>query len=207
MTRPVALITLGFLLACAGAAPTPWQGNAAFTAELQGSGPTAAVDGPRLVDRLVEAGVGAELTVDAPDRLTLAVTGARDDGLLREVVPRGVLQIGPAGEGLSNEHLAEATVQTDTFDGRPVVAITLTEAGAQRFCALTRARVDQVVEIVVDGVVLSAPVVREAICGGSLQISLGSSADPDALLSEATGLAGALRSGALESTWTLTTVR
>lgn len=80
-----------------------------------------------------------------------------------------------------------------TFDqnGRPVVSFALNAVGAKRFCDVTRENVNRPFAIVLDNRVLSAPNIREPICGGSAQIS------GDFTLQEVTDLSLLLRAGAL----------
>lgn len=74
---------------------------------------------------------------------------------------------------------------------KPEVAITLSDEGAQKFAALTTANVGRQISILLDGEVLTAPRVNEAITGGKAVITGSSS------LEEAKQLAILLRSGAL----------
>ncbi len=76
-------------------------------------------------------------------------------------------------------------------DGAPVISFRLNSTGARRFCDVTRKNVNKPFAIVLDDMVLSAPVIREAICGGQGQISGGFS------VQEANDLALLLRAGAL----------
>ncbi len=55
--------------------------------------------------------------------------------------------------------------------GAAGVSITLTDTGAKRFAEITTEHVGQRLAIILDGQVRSAPVVRQAILGGSLTIS------------------------------------
>lgn len=66
----------------------------------------------------------------------------------------------------------------DDAYGLPVVEVVLSDADAARFEALTRAAIGKQVAIAVGDRVLSRPIVREAIPGGRLQISLGHDGDP-----------------------------
>jgi len=75
--------------------------------------------------------------------------------------------------------------------GTPVVDFELNAEGAQRFGTLTQANVGKRLAIVLDGVVQSAPNIREPINGGRGQISGSFSAD------DAKYLATMLRAGAL----------
>ncbi|MCB1721312.1 MAG: protein translocase subunit SecD [Rhodospirillales bacterium] len=80
-----------------------------------------------------------------------------------------------------------------SFDqgGQPVISFRLNNTGARRFCDVTRKNVNKPFAIVLDNEVLSAPVIREPICGGQGQISGGFS------VQEANDLALLLRAGAL----------
>ncbi|HOO81169.1 MAG TPA: protein translocase subunit SecD [Alphaproteobacteria bacterium] len=80
-----------------------------------------------------------------------------------------------------------------SFDqgGQPVISFRLNNTGARRFCDVTRKNVNKPFAIVLDNEVLSAPVIREPICGGRGQISGGFS------VQEANDLALLLRAGAL----------
>lgn len=79
-----------------------------------------------------------------------------------------------------------------TFDqSGPVVSFKFNAVGAKRFCDVTKQNIGNPFAIVLDGEVISYPVIRDAICGGSGQISGGFS------VKEATELALLLRAGAL----------
>ena len=75
--------------------------------------------------------------------------------------------------------------------GKNVVAIEFTDEGAKKFADLTAANVGHKISITLDGDVLTAPVVNEAITGGKAVITGNNS------LEEAKNLAILLRSGAL----------
>ncbi len=68
--------------------------------------------------------------------------------------------------------VARAEVEVTEYDSI-VVLVDLTPAGAALFGKITGGHVDERLAIVVDGVVLSAPVIREPIRGGRLQIDGG----------------------------------
>lgn len=73
----------------------------------------------------------------------------------------------------------------------PVVTFRFNSLGARRFCDVTRANVGKPFAIVLDEEVISAPVIRDAICGGSGEISGGFT------VKEAADLSLLLRAGAL----------
>lgn len=76
-------------------------------------------------------------------------------------------------------------------NGQSAVSFRFNAIGAKRFCDLSRANVNRLFAIVLDNEVISAPVIREAICGGQGQISGNFS------VKEANDLALLLRAGAL----------
>ena len=76
-------------------------------------------------------------------------------------------------------------------NGQPVISFRMNNTGARRFCDVTRNNVNKPFAIVLDNQILSAPVIREAICGGSGQISGGFTVE------EANNLSLLLRAGAL----------
>ena len=93
---------------------------------------------------------------------------------------------------LSNEHVSSA-VRRDEPWGVAVLA-EFTDEGKTRFADATTKLVGQRLAIVFDGVVMSAPVIREPITGGQAMISLGDELDPKRVAHE---LVSVLRSGAL----------
>jgi preprotein translocase subunit SecD len=96
---------------------------------------------------------------------------------------------------ITGEMLTNASTQF--ADGMPVVSFRLDARGGDRFCRLSRDNVGKPFAIVLDGEVISAPVLREPICGGAGQISGGFS------VAEANDLALLLRAGALPAPLTI----
>jgi preprotein translocase subunit SecD len=92
---------------------------------------------------------------------------------------------------VSGEDLVDAQPSFDGQTSEPVVSFRFNTSGARRFGKYTQENVGRPFAIVLDDVVISAPVIREAILGGSGQIS-GNFA-----VEEANSLAIQLRSGAL----------
>ena len=79
-----------------------------------------------------------------------------------------------------------------SFDqGMPIVSFRFNKTGARKFCETTRENVGKPFAIVLDGEVISAPVIRDAICGGSGIIS------GNFTVKEAQDLSLLLRAGAL----------
>jgi SecD/SecF fusion protein len=92
---------------------------------------------------------------------------------------------------LQGDRLVDASSGFDPHTGRPMVSFRLDTIGAERFADITRTHVGQPFAILLDGKVLSAPVIREPIVGGAGQIT------GDFTISEASSLAAMLRAGAL----------
>ncbi|MEH7879710.1 protein translocase subunit SecD [Rhizobium laguerreae] len=98
---------------------------------------------------------------------------------------------------ISGDRLSDARVSFDSNTREPIVSFRFDSAGATRFAEITRQNVGNPFAIVLDNKVLSAPVIREPITGGSGQISGSFSAD------SATTLAAMLRAGALPAKLTV----
>ncbi len=98
---------------------------------------------------------------------------------------------------LSGDRLTDARVSFDQQNNQPVVSFRFDQTGATRFAEITRENVGSPFAIVLDGKVLSAPVIREPITGGSGQISGAFSVE------QANTLAALLRAGALPAKLTV----
>jgi protein-export membrane protein SecD len=72
---------------------------------------------------------------------------------------------------VSGDRLTNAGVAYDSRDGRPVVSFRFDSRGAMEFGDVTKANVKNRFAIVLDNKVISAPVIQEAILGGSGQIA------------------------------------
>ncbi|UJW77455.1 protein translocase subunit SecD [Rhizobium sp. SL42] len=92
---------------------------------------------------------------------------------------------------LSGDRLTDARVAFDPNNNQPVVSFRFDQTGATRFADITRQNVGNPFAIVLDGKVLSAPVIREPITGGAGQISGSFTVEG------ANTLAALLRAGAL----------
>tara|TARA_B100001564_G_scaffold75639_1_gene60436 strand:+ start:349 stop:1896 length:1548 start_codon:yes stop_codon:yes gene_type:complete len=92
---------------------------------------------------------------------------------------------------MSGENLVDAQPRVDNQSNSPMVSFTLDRYGAQKFGKVTTNNVGKKLAIVLDNKIISAPVIREAITGGSGTISGNFS------FQEVTDLALLLRSGAL----------
>ena len=98
---------------------------------------------------------------------------------------------------LSGERLRDARPDFDPQTNEPVVSFRLNSIGASEFASITQANVGEPFAIVLDGKVLSAPVIREPITGGSGQIS------GHFTVTQASDLAALLRAGALPAPFTV----
>lgn len=98
---------------------------------------------------------------------------------------------------VSGENLVDARPSFDSQSGIPVVSFRFDVAGARKFGNVTKANVGRRFAIVLDNQIISAPVIREAITGGSGQIS-GSFT-----IESANNLAILLRAGALPAPLTI----
>ena len=92
---------------------------------------------------------------------------------------------------LNGNNLIDAQPNMDTEVNETVVSFTLDRVGAKIFGKATTSGIGKRLAIVLDGKIISAPVIREAIVGGGGQISGGFT------FQSATDLALLLRSGAL----------
>lgn len=72
---------------------------------------------------------------------------------------------------MTGEDLVDAQAAFDQQTNQPVVNFRLSTAGARKFAEVTQANVGRQFAIVLDDEVISAPVIREPIVGGSGQIS------------------------------------
>ena len=72
---------------------------------------------------------------------------------------------------VSGEDLTDAQPGFDQRNGEPIVSFKFNNNGARRFAQITQENVGKPFAIVLDNEVISAPVIREPILGGSGQIS------------------------------------
>ncbi len=98
---------------------------------------------------------------------------------------------------VSGENLVDAQASFNQQTNEPVVTFRFDSRGAQRFAQATQQNVGRPFAIVLDDQVISAPVIREPIIGGSGQISGSFSVEG------ANDLAVLLRAGALPATLTV----
>jgi preprotein translocase subunit SecD len=115
--------------------------------------------------------------------------GTRGEGRQPYVIERRVL--------VSGEDLTDAQPGFDQRTSEPIVTFRFNNRGARRFAQVTQENVGRPFAIVLDNEVISAPVIREPIIGGSGQISGGFTVE------QANDLAILLRAGALPAPLTI----
>ncbi len=98
---------------------------------------------------------------------------------------------------ISGEDLVDAQPSFDQRNSQPVVTFRFNASGARRFGQVTADNVGRPFAIVLDGKVISAPVIQEPILGGTGQIS------GNFTVQDANNLAILLRSGALPASLTI----
>ena len=106
-----------------------------------------------------------------------------DDGTGEALVSKRII--------LNGENLLDAQPQMNNQTNETVVSFTLDRVGSKRFGKATRIGIGKQLAIVLDGKIVSAPFIRDAIISGSGQIS------GNFTFQSATDLALLLRSGAL----------
>ena len=155
------------------------RGNDRILVELPG------LDDPMRIKSLL--GKTANLTFRFVTNNTEGSFGAEklefEDGTEEAMVSKRII--------LSGENLLDAQPRMDTENNETVVTFSLDRVGAKRFGKATSNGIGKRLAIVLDGKVISAPVIRDTIATGSGQISGGFT------FQSATDLALLLRSGAL----------
>ena len=106
-----------------------------------------------------------------------------EDGTEEAIVSKRII--------LSGDNLIDAQPNMDTQVNETIVSFNLDRVGAKRFAKATTSGIGRRLAIVLDGKIISAPVIQDAIIGGAGQISGGFT------FQSATDLALLLRSGAL----------
>lgn len=107
---------------------------------------------------------------------------------------------------LTERDVKAARTTVDPMTGRPLVQVELTAEAARRFADATERMVKRKLAIVLDGEIVSAPVVQSRIDGGSVQIVLGGEGTPEESLATARALAAALESRAMSCAWSLASI-
>lgn len=147
-------------------------------------------------------GQTAKLTfrmVDSTNSVEQALAGRApaDSEILYSTDPQPVPTLVEKRVLVSGEDLTDAQASFDSRSGEPVVSFRFSGSGAQRFGRATQENVGRPFAIILDGKVISAPVIREPILGGSGQIS------GRFTVQQANDLALLLRAGALPAKLTV----
>jgi preprotein translocase subunit SecD len=142
----------------------------------------------RLQFRLIETNLTPEQAVRGEAPAHAEVLYGRGDRKPYIVYKRSVL---------TGRELVDAQAGFDQRTSEPVISFRFNAEGARRFAQVTQENVGKPFAIVIDNEVMSAPVIREPILGGSGQISGSFTVD------EANNLAILLRAGELLGRLTL----
>jgi preprotein translocase subunit SecD len=153
------------------------------------------------------------ITTQGSDRIVVELPGVSDPNAVRNLVGQtGRLDFVPLGTTQKNKgdtvdekqfpplfsgtELSSATIGVDGQTNKRVVNFVLKETGAKAFADYTAGHIGQYFAIVLDGRVISAPVINSAIPGGNVQISQDSTIGGYPL-KEATELVTVLQFGSL----------
>ncbi len=144
----------------------------------------------KLEFRMVDPGANAQQVVESKQvPIDDELLYSKDTPPVPYVIRKQVL--------VSGENLVDLQPGFDQRTNEPIVTFRFDSTGAKRFARATQENVGLPFAIILDGKVVSAPVIREPILGGSGQIS-GHFTVP-----EASDLAVTLRSGALPAKLTV----
>jgi preprotein translocase subunit SecD len=116
------------------------------------------------------------------ERIIVELPGVRDTkqavdtiGKTAQLVFAEVKEASPSAvlvpTDLTGADLSVAKTEFDRNSGKPVVSLQFSKEGGEKFAEITEANVGKPLAIVLDGEVVSAPVVQEKITGGNAQIT------------------------------------
>lgn len=139
---------------------------------------------------------------EGKERIVVELPGVKDTKTAKEIIGKTAELVFAEVEGASDSakliptnltgaDLTSAKVVFDNQTGKPAVSIEFGKEGADKFAALTEKNVGKPLAIVLDGALVSAPIVQEKITGGQAQITGNFSLD------EAKNLVIQLNAGAL----------
>ncbi len=143
----------------------------------------------KLSFHMVDMSMPVEEAINGRPPATAEVLYSMDDPAVPYLVEKRAL--------VSGENLVDAQASFNQQTNEPVVTFRFDSRGAQRFAQATQQNVGRPFAIILDDQVISAPVIREPIIGGSGQISGSFSVEG------ANDLAVLLRAGALPATLTV----
>jgi preprotein translocase subunit SecD len=139
--------------------------------------------------RMVDPSMSAEQAQSRPPPESEILDGSKAEGQQKYLIEKRVL--------VSGADLTDAQPGFDQRTSEPIVSFRFNTTGARKFAQATQENVGKPFAIVLDNQVISAPVIREPILGGSGQIS-GSFT-----VQQANDLAILLRAGALPAPLTI----
>jgi preprotein translocase subunit SecD len=144
----------------------------------------------KLTFRLVDTSMTAEQALQGrPPPESEIVYGSKAENRQPYLLEKRVI--------VSGEELTDAQPGFDQRSGEPIVTFKFNTSGARKFAQVTQENVGRPFAIVLDEEVISAPVIREPILGGSGQIS------GNFTVESANNLAILLRAGALPAKLTV----
>lgn len=143
----------------------------------------------KLSFRMVDTSMPVQEALNGRPPATDEILYSQDDPPVPYLVERRAL--------VSGDNLVDAQASFNQQTNEPVVTFRFDSRGAQRFAQATQQNVGKPFAIVLDNQVISAPVIREPIVGGSGQIS------GNFTVQGANDLAVLLRAGALPATLTV----
>jgi preprotein translocase subunit SecD len=143
----------------------------------------------RLTFRLVDQSMPPQQAINRPPPESEVLNGTGEEANVPYLVEKRIMVAG--------EDLTDAQPGFDQRTNEPIVTFRFNASGARRFAQVTQQNVGRPFAIVLDDQVISAPVIREPILGGSGQIS-GSFT-----VQQANDLAILLRAGALPAPLTI----
>lgn len=178
------------------------SGGVSITYQAKGDEEPSAEDMSDTIYKLQQrvSGYSTESQVyqEGSDRINIEIPGVSDaNAILTELGKPGSLEfrLTDGTVVLTGTQVATASVQTQqnqtTGANEYVVQLDLNKDGAEAFATATSENVGKVIQIVYDDEVISAPVVNEAITGGTAIISGMAS------IEEAQNLASSIRIGSL----------
>jgi preprotein translocase subunit SecD len=140
--------------------------------------------------RMVDQSMSADQAVQTrPPPESEVLKGTRNEGQVPYLIEKRIL--------VSGGDLTDAQPGFDQRTSEPIVTFRFNSSGARKFAAATQENVGRPFAIVLDNEVISAPVIREPILGGSGQIS------GNFTVESANDLAILLRAGALPAPLTI----
>ena len=126
----------------------------------------------------------------SPDRVSAGLLPPRSQ-LAQPYFQGTFAEVVDSRRSFTGENIANVSPSTDVHTGEFVLSFELDDEGKRIFCRITRDHVGERFAVLLDGKVLTAPRINEAICGGTGQISGNFTAE------SANELAIMMRAGAL----------